>query len=33
VGEKIRVEFAGQKVETTAGQDTRWQVQIAELSA
>ena len=33
VGEKIRVEFAGQKVETTAGKDTRWQVQIAELNA
>jgi len=32
-GEKIRVEFAGQKVETTAGKDTRWQLQIAELDA
>ena len=32
-GEKIRVEFAGQKGETTAGKDTRWQLQIAELDA
>ena len=32
-GEKIRVEFAGQKVETTAGKDTRWQLQIAALDA
>jgi sialate O-acetylesterase len=30
-GEMIRVEFAGQKVETTAGKDTRWQLQMAEL--
>jgi len=32
-GEKIRVEFAGQKMETTAGKDTRWQLQIAALDA
>ncbi|HIA64211.1 MAG TPA: sialate O-acetylesterase, partial [Planctomycetaceae bacterium] len=32
-GEKIRVEFAGQEVETTAGQDTRWQLQIAALDS
>ena len=32
-GEKIRVEFAGQKVETTADKDTRWQLQLAALDS
>ncbi len=32
-GEKVTVEFAGQRVATTAGADGRWQVKLAPLKA